>query len=206
MESATLQTPAPNPAVAAESPLNPGQLAELTRADQQSRKIRRAQRIAATDAWLMAIFASLTLLTGIFSLPTLLLGLAMALVAFNSFAGLRGLRRCDPAAPRRLGINQLLLAGAIAAYALYGMADATRHPHLLTQYTSSEPELAGLLEPYEHLAGVLTLIVYSAVIVITALAQGLTALYYFSREKHLRAYLASTPHWVLEVQATTSPA
>jgi hypothetical protein len=44
------------------------------------------------------------------------------------------------------------------------------------------------------------LILYGAVSVVTIIFQGLNALYYFSRAKLLRAYLAETPSWIVEVQ------
>ena len=67
------------PAAPAASPLSHAHLGELELANKRAKKIRRAVRIAQTDAWVCGIFAALTLLSGIFSLTALLLGLGLAL-------------------------------------------------------------------------------------------------------------------------------
>jgi hypothetical protein len=41
---------------------------------------------------------------------------------------------------------------------------------------------------------------YGLVLVGSVLMQGLTALYYFTRARHMRAYLRDTPPWVVELQ------
>src|SRR4051812_35548799 len=97
--SAAFQTIAPPPAA---SPLSPAHLAELQQAQLRAKKIRRAIRIASTDAWICAAFAGLTLLSGVFSLAALLLGLALAACAHTAFRGMRQLKVYDLTAPRLL--------------------------------------------------------------------------------------------------------
>jgi hypothetical protein len=41
---------------------------------------------------------------------------------------------------------------------------------------------------------------YGGLILFAILAQGGTALYYFSREKYIRAYLEQTPDWIINMQ------
>jgi hypothetical protein len=43
-------------------------------------------------------------------------------------------------------------------------------------------------------------LIYGSLIAGTLIFQGLNALYYFTRAKLLRAYLAETPAWVVELQ------
>ena len=47
--------------------------------------------------------------------------------------------------------------------------------------------------------------VYSALISIALIVQGGAAAYYWSRRKHLIAFLASTPAWVLEFMQRPRP-
>jgi len=50
----------------------------------------------------------------------------------------------------------------------------------------------------------LTLIVYGAVIVATAIFQGLNARYYFIRVARMRDYLRDTPKWVIDLQRSAA--
>jgi hypothetical protein len=44
------------------------------------------------------------------------------------------------------------------------------------------------------------------VIALSAIFQGLNAVYYFTRRKHIEAYLQETPAWVQEIERMTSAA
>ena len=62
-------------------------------------------------------------------------------------------------------------------------------------------QLTDLLgEGTEELIQSLTVIVYAAVIVATAIFQGLNARYYFVRTARIRDYVRDTPPWVLDLQ------
>ena len=83
---------------------------------------------------------------------------------------------------------------------------------LFTGLTSAAPSAAGLgaspeltealgsLGSPDHLYKVLVVTLYGTVIVLSVLFQGLNSLYYFTRRKHIDAYLQETPPWVLDVQ------
>ncbi len=194
----------------AASPLSPEHFAQLELAKTRAKKIRRAIAIAATDAWITAIFAALAVLGSLvmFSVAGICIGLAVSFVAYNSFRGHRVLKNLDARGPRLLGYNQLLLAASITVYALYCIYDAAHNPGEFAAYLAN-PQLAGALGPMNlgslaRLEWLLTLTVYIAVIAATLVAQGLTALYYFTRAKHLRAYREATPAWILDLQRKTA--
>lgn len=196
-----LSLPSPADTAPTPTPLTPEQLELVAQATMRSKKLRRAQIVATLDTGFTACCALTTLLCGIFSLTALLLGLALSLTALNGYRGLRLLKRWDLRAPRILALNQLLLAGLVTLYALFCIYDASIHPPF-TATTNTDPELNSLLQPYEHLTTKLVQGFYLAVIVGTLLTQGFTAVYYWSRQKHLRAYLTETPDWILQLQTT----
>ena len=68
-------TPAPSGGLTAE------QMQTIQLARTNGRKVTRAARVATFSGWTMATFAAITLLSGLFSLPALLLGIGMAIVA-----------------------------------------------------------------------------------------------------------------------------
>ena len=162
-----------------------------------AKKVRRAVGVATADAWMIAIFAGLSFVCGLFSgVSGVVVGMAMAVIAWYEFDGAGRLRRLDPAAPKRLGYNQLAFAGLIVAYALWSL-----HSELAGGGFSQELEqYKEQLGDMEGLTRMLAYAVYGTLIAVAVLAQGGTALYYFSREKHVQAYVAATPPWIIEMQ------
>ena len=154
--------------------------------------------VATIDAWLTAIFAGLTALSGLFSIVGLILGLALGVIAWNAFRGASELKQFNPAAPRRLALNQLALAGLLISYAVYSIFTAS----LSSEFGAAmaDPELARMLGPIDQFIHLITILVYGGLIIGTTLAQGLAALYYAGRAKHLHAYRAATPEWILQIQ------
>ena len=55
-----------------------------------------------------------------------------------------------------------------------------------------------------ELVAQLTILVYTAVMVITAVAQGLLSRWYFAREKQVKSYLEETPPWIVTLQKFAS--
>jgi len=185
-------------------PLSPAHLVELESAKGRQKKIRRAMTVATVDAWISAIFAGLTLVCSILSPIGLVLGAALAGVAFNSFRAAARLRKFDVAAPRRLAINQLALAAILLTYAGYSLYVAAHAPSPTMAAVGNDPQiaaqLASMMGSLDDLVWLIYLAVYGGLIVGTIAAQGSAALYYYSRGKILAAYLAQTPAWILEVQ------
>src|SRR3954471_665037 len=104
--------------------LSPQQLAELVEARKRGTKIRRAVSVAKFDAWTIAIFAGLTMLSAIFSVWGAILGIGMGIVAFVEFKGVERLRRLDPTVAKTLAINQCCLGGLLLIYAIYSILTA----------------------------------------------------------------------------------
>ncbi|MGA2496131.1 MAG: hypothetical protein ABSH20_00230 [Tepidisphaeraceae bacterium] len=183
----------PPPALSAEH------LRQLAAARASAGKIRRAISIARFDGGTIAAFAVLTLLFGIASPVSLILALGMGTVAFVELRAARQLRRLDPAAIRTLAFNQLALGALLILYALVSLYMQYTGPGIYADAAASDPALADALKPFESLSRTLSLAVYALVIVIAIFAQGGLSLFYFSRARHLRAYLAQTPPWIIHL-------
>jgi hypothetical protein len=168
---------------------------QLEGARRRAVKVRRAAAVSAFNAWTTALFAACALLSGIFSMPALLLGIAMAIVAAIEFRAGARLRRFDLRAPLLLGWNQLLLLAAVTLYCLWQLLGPQP-----ARESSGSAEVDAMLADYATLEAKLRLALYAAVIAGTVLAQGLTAIYYFTRARHIRDYLAATPQWVVQIE------
>jgi hypothetical protein len=185
------------PAVA--GPLGAEHLQTIAMARRQGRKISRAAGVATFSGWTTAIFAALALLGGLFSMPALVLGLGLATAAYVELNGARALRRLNLAAPRRLGCNQVGLFVILSAYAGWCIVAALLGPQPYAEYVAAGGELADTLEPIARLHTAVTVSFYGAVILCSLIAQGFAAVYYFTRSRHLRVYLANTPTWVVDM-------
>ncbi len=174
--------------------LPPHQRAALEAADARARPVLRAAKLAAFNGWTLAMFAVLSIVVGLFSLTSLVVGLCLGVLAWNELRGRTLVRALDPRGPALLWRNQLWLLGLIVAYCAWGVFRA---------WTEPLPELRQL----EMAAGIppglvlrLTLAAYAVVIVVTAVVLGLLARYHHRRVAMLRAYLAETPAWIVDVQ------
>jgi len=182
----------------APSPLTPEQRDELTAAQARVGTFLGAAKVAAFNGWTIGFFAVVSLLFGIFSLTSLLIGIGLAIVARNEFKGAAGLRSLDPEGLQLLWRNQVGFMTLIIAYSLWSMFRALYVPD------PQIAEITQLLGPgTEELVRSLTLTLYGAVIAATGIFQGLNARYYFLRVARLEAYLRETPEWIVEVQRST---
>ncbi len=194
------------------SPLSPAQLAQLTAADQRIRSIDGAIKLAAWNGYSLLVGACLS---GLFSLGDAWGLLSAALLGGFGFAELLGrkrLQRHDRRAPLWLCVNQLLLLGAMLAYSGFHLYVSLSSGSLVDQALHEHPELHGALSSIDDpQVGDLAqdmgtmfhtgvIIAYAALMVSSLLFQGGSALYYYSRKKHLDAFLRDTPAWVLEVR------
>lgn len=188
--------PFPSP-VLAPGPLSAKQLAEISDARRRSKKIRRAAATAALSGWSIASFAAITLafLALSFSWSAAILGAGMAIVAFNELRGRRLLLALSLRAPRLLAINQLAFGALLVFYSLWSVLTARSAPPP-AELSNLDPEMADMLT---GMTASISLIAYGSLAVISALATGLTALYYQTRERHLRRFLAETPTWVADI-------
>lgn len=133
------------------------------------------------------------------STTSLVAGLALTGLAYNEFRGRRQIKQLDPLGPRTLGINQLVCCLLIALYCGLQLYKTIFGPGTYAQAIEDNPEIASMLEPMADLLQTATIATYLLVFVVGVAAQAATAWYYFSRKKHLDAYLQQTPGWVLDL-------
>lgn len=196
MSKVTSASPGPSLGLAGTvqaGPLDERQVAELARAYQRLKPIRRACAFAKFNAWTTAVFAGLSLLfciTG--SVVALVMALGLTVVAFNEFRGGSMLRRLSPAGAILLACNQAGFGLLLMGYAAWMLIASSGGPTVSSQLAVADPELAAMMESLERLAFV---VVYGGVAAVGLIVPGLTALYYLSRGGHLRRYRQETPEW-----------
>lgn len=173
----------------------PDEQRELSDAKERARSFLPAAKVAAFNGWSIGFFACVSILFGLFSLTSLVMGLGLAVVTRNEFAGRSRLRSFDPSGLELLWRNQVGFLALIIAYCAWSMYRSVALP---------DPEMTEVLELLgegtEELVQSLTLTVYAVVIVATAIFQGLNARYYWLRVSRIRDYVRDTPPWVLDLQ------
>ncbi len=192
----------PVSAEAAGGPLTEAHQLELMLANQRARKIRRAARVAAFNGWVTGILAGCAAPFIVFGMTNLLIAGALAFIAYNEFRGRKLLLQFNPSAAKLLGWNQIGLLGLIVVYCLWMIYASFAGSSELVSQLTVPPEAADALgtADIEQLFRVIVLAMYGLVIVLSAIFQGLNALYYFTRRKYIEAYLRETPDWVVDVQ------
>jgi hypothetical protein len=175
-------------------------LRQLAVSHVEARKIRRAVAAARFDGWSVATFAALTILLDFTSLESILLGACLGIVSFVELRAAARLRRLDVGATDTLGKNQLALACVLVIYAVWRIYRVLTGPGVYAAVANANPDVAGALQPFDELGRFISLTMYGALIAIAVFAQGGLALYYFSRARYVRDYLAQTPAWVVAVQ------
>jgi hypothetical protein len=197
----TYQAP-PFPAAAQSlSPIEVQQ--QLAAARLSSAKVRRAASVAYADGWMIAICGVPTFLFGamggLSGISGIILGGALCIIAYIEFDGAKRFRRLDITAARRLGYNQLALAVVLIAYSLWSLYTSA-HGGLAAELQANAPELGNMGTEIQDLMQTASRILYITLIAVAILAQGGTALYYFSREKYIKRYVEQTPPWIVTMQ------
>ncbi len=193
-----------NLGLSSEGPLSTEHFQELARADDRAKLIRKAARVAAFNGWTTAIIAALSAPFAFFSVAGFLVTAVLTLVAANEFRGRNLLNKFNPKAAALLGWNQLGFLAMIILYCGWMMYTGINESDTALSEFTSNPELGDLLGSPEQVSGLYELLVYAVygtVIFLSVIFQGLTALYYFSRRKHIEAYVRATPEWVRKLQA-----
>ncbi len=212
-EPATLEPIADAAAAPAPTgPLSAEHLHQLAEADVRAKKLRSAGGVAMFNGIAIGIFGGLSLLFGLVELAldgfdvskidwwSFIMGIGLVVIAWNEFQGRRRLRQFDSRGPHLLGWNQLALLGLIVVYSAWMMSVALLGPNPYAEIIRQEPMAANMLGGIGDLYRKMSIAVYGALILGTLLFQGINALYYFTRAKLLRGYLAETPAWVVELQ------
>jgi len=186
-----------------DGPLSSQHRQELSQANRRAKKVLGAAKVATFNGWSFGVFAAMSLVFGMFSITSLLVGVGLGVVAWNEFRGRDLLRGFDPRGPHLLGWNQVGLIGLLVVYSLWCIFIGLTGPNPYQAYIDQSPELDSMLGPIVGLHVILTLGVYGTVIVVSVIFQGLNALYYFKRGKLLETYLRQTPPWIIELQRHT---
>jgi hypothetical protein len=182
---------------------------ELSAARDRSRVIRKAARVASFNGWTTALIAALSAPFSIFSPVGLALTVGLAVVAFNEFRGRKRLLNFDPRGATLLGWNQIGLLAMIVVYCGWMWYSSVNDSGTVAAEMKSYADLDAALGAsggFETLYKQLVVVFYGGVVVLSALFQGGTALYYFSRRRHVEEFVAETPAWVRDVQSGTLPA
>ncbi|MFO0790919.1 MAG: hypothetical protein U0805_15785 [Pirellulales bacterium] len=185
------------------NPLSAEHRRELALARDRARVIRKTARVASFNGWTTAIIAALSTPFSLTSLVGLAVTAGIALVAFNEFRGRKRLLNFEPSGPTLLGWNQVGFLAMITVYCLWMMYTGVQGSSAAVEEIKA---VGGDLDAVFASSGGLAafykqfvVIFYGAVIGLSVLFQGGTALYYFSRRRHVEEYVAETPEWVRDV-------
>jgi hypothetical protein len=168
--------------------------------------VRKAARTARFSAFT-------TLVIGVAGIPLALLApswlgtvmvVGICTIGVVEYAGARQMQRGQVSAATLLGANQLMFLGLIAAYCVIQMltfSTAAAESSLLPADVQSQlSQLQGggqdLVHQFRVWAPLATYGFYALVIFLSLCFQGGLAVYYFTRQHHLRAVAAATPAWV----------
>jgi hypothetical protein len=183
--------------------LTPEQMRQLAVARAGGSTIRWCRGMALFDAYTIALFALISILSGYNSLPGLFIGFGLGIVAWVEFRAVAALGQLKPEAVRHLGYNQLALAAVLIVYAVWNLALPGQNGIAAAiNAAGADPQTQQQLR--QMLGGdagdFFNWLIYGSLIAIAVFVQGGTALYYLSREKRVRAYVEQTPDWIQQMQ------
>lgn len=190
-----------------QTPLTPEHHQELAIANERGKKVRKAAGVACFNGWVTAVFAVCSAPFAVFSILGFLIFIGLSVVAYNEFQGRKRLLQFDRRAAELLGWNQIAFLSLIIAYCCWMLFAGLTSEGPFAKELAEKPELAqalGSLDDFDYIYKVLVVAVYGTVIVLSGIFQGLNAAYYFTRRKHVDAYVQETPEWVLDVQRMTA--
>ncbi len=183
----------------ADSPLSPEDILAYEDSRKRLKKINRAAGVARFNGWTSGIFAAFSLLGGLFSLTSFLLGAALAIVSYNEFNGGKRLQLLDRNASRTLGHNQIGFCATLVIYGVWCLYSTLTGPNPYQDALAAGGQAAPLLDSIGDLHQTINLAVYGSLIILSLIFQGGTAWYYYSRRKYVLAYLNDTPAWVVQL-------
>ena len=181
--------------------LSEDNLRELNAARAALRKLRRAAWLSKGDGWTMIIFAVLTFVGGLGSWSGVIMGVFFAFTGWIELRGSAQLRRLDPDGARRLGFNQITCGCGLGVYAIWQLCDELMGHGLTSAVMAQVGGMAATnTTAVAGLVHECVVALYVSLLLIAIFGSGLLAIYYFTREKYVRAYLAETPTWIIHLQ------
>lgn len=184
-------------------PLSAVHRLQLSAARGRAKVIRKAARVAAFNGWTTALIAAASAPFSVGNPVAMALTAGVALVAMNELRGRRQILDFEPRGATLLGWNQLGLLAMIAAYSVWTMRTSLAETGEVAAQLRSYAELDAVLGSaggFESLYRQIVVYLYTGVIGLSALFQGGTALYYFSRRRKIDDFVAETPAWVRDVE------
>ena len=118
--------------------------------------------------------------------------------------GRQRLLQFDDKAPVFLGWNQLGFLALITAYCLWMFIVGLTNESPFAMEFEAKPELRAAFDSVEGFDEIYRLVVaafYGTVFLLSAIFQGGNAIYYFTRRRHVEAFLQKTPAWALQLLA-----
>jgi hypothetical protein len=199
------------------APISEPQRQALQDAETAARRFAFAPKLATWNGVSMLLGAALSLFLAVFDHGLVLSAAVLGVCGYIELSAGKQLREYDPRAPLRLAINQIVLLALVIGYAALKLRAAWTGQASFASELAQHPELAAMMEQVDDPSiqetlnsvgamyrwGILGL--YSAVIAIAIVVQGGAAAYYWSRRKHLLAFLASTPSWVVDFMRRPRP-
>jgi hypothetical protein len=182
--------------------ISPEHLQQLQNAKRGMRKIRRAISTATFDGWTLAVFGVKTFIFGMGDVVAVALGAGLMAIGVIELYAARRLKRLESPAVGVLVWNQIALGSVLMIYAIWRVFEVLHNP--ANSAFAAEAAAAGLTaSDLKGLAGLdqsISLLVYYGLMAVAVFGQGGLALFYFTRRKHLQAYLADTPTWITQMQ------
>jgi hypothetical protein len=198
------------PTAAEVPPIDPAQSQAISAARQLRRRFAFAIKLAKWNGVSLLLAAAISLVLSAFDTGLLLSAAMLGGCGWLELAAGRRLGRHEPRALIWLAGNQLLLLAAVAIYAglqvravLAGqaslLAELQRHPERAGMLAAvDDPALTDMIDSMDDMYRYGQLLVYAVLIGVSLILQGGAALYYLSRRRYLREFLAGTPEWVVE--------
>ena len=121
----------------------------------------------------------------------------MTYVAWRELGAGPVLKKLDPAAPRRLAINQLVLSGMLVVYFGWALYQDLSGPAVSAQILL-KPDVQGMFGNIDQISREITIWMYIGLMAASLFARGHCLV--LLREKLLQKYLATTPKWIIDYQ------
>jgi hypothetical protein len=193
------------------APISGEQRQALHDAEVAARRFAFAPKLATWNGASMLIGAALSGVLALFDPPLLLSAAVLLACGWVELSAGRKLREYDPNAPLRLALNQVVLMVLVVGYAALKLIGAWSGEASLSDELAKYPELSELISGLDdpnvaqtvdafgqmYRWGIVA--VYLSLIGFAIVVQGGIAAYYMSRRKHVRAFVANTPDWVVEL-------
>lgn len=199
------------------APISEPQKQALSDAEAAARRFAFAPKLATWNGVGMLLGAGLSLVLAPFDYALILSALVLGACGWVELTAGKQLRAYDPRAPLRLAINQIVLMALVVGYSLVKLgaawsgqatlaAELAQHPELSAVVAQLDnPAVTETLDSFNEMYRWGTLATYSLLIAIGLIIQGGAAAYYWSRRKHVVAFLAATPPWVIDFMRRPRP-